>query len=111
MAPYGGGFVHFCGRHEYLFESLCANSLVRAIDLGNPESYDLDSLASVAARTGTVLHTRLPALAGEGWEAYTRRIASVMKRHGARCVLRPLVYPSPRDECRAMLDLWHDLTS
>jgi hypothetical protein len=111
MEPFGGGFVHYCGRHEHLFESLCRSSLVRAIDLGNAEAYDLDFLASVAARTGTVLHTRLPGLEGEGWEAYLRRIGAAMKKHGARCVLRPLVYPSSREECGAMLDLWHRLTS
>lgn len=39
-AHFDGGFVHFCGRHKYLFEALCRLPLVRAIDLGNSELYD-----------------------------------------------------------------------
>ena len=110
MEPYGGAFLHYCGRHEFLFEWLCRMDLVRAIDLGNPEMYDLDLLAGVAAETDTVLYTRVAPLEGETWETYLRRIAGVICSHGTRCVLRPLVFPSDRHECRAMLDLWHELT-
>ena len=111
MAPYGGGFVHYCGRHEFLFEWLCRNELVRAVDLGNPEMYDLDFITGAAGETGTVLYSRVAPLEGEAWRPYLERIAKSLRKHGTRCVLRPLVYPEDRDECRDMLEMWRDLTS
>lgn len=36
-----------------------------AIDLGNPEKYDLRWLLEDCARSGTVLYSRLPAANGE----------------------------------------------
>ncbi|MBN1558399.1 MAG: hypothetical protein JW951_09665, partial [Lentisphaerae bacterium] len=42
--PYGGLFVHYCGRHEVLFRKLAELPFVRAVDLGNPEHYNLEDL-------------------------------------------------------------------
>ncbi|MFN7996849.1 MAG: hypothetical protein U0Q18_24765 [Bryobacteraceae bacterium] len=109
--PFGGCFVHFCGRHEYLFEQLCRMPEVRAIDLGNPEKYDSRWLLNKCAESGTVLFSPLPAEAGEDWRGYTARLAGLAKQTGARMILRPVVFPQSRDECREMQQLWHELTS
>jgi len=110
MEPYGGGFVHYCGKHEPFYEFICEHPLVRAIDLGNPELYDVDWLAEIASRTGTVLYTRLPSLEGEGWDEYVTRLGHTAQSSGARMVLRATVYPDTRTECRDMLAMWHDVT-
>ncbi len=111
LAPFGGGFAHFCGHHEPLFQRLCDSERVRAVDLGNPEMWDTRWLMERAAETGTVLHSRLAAEPGESWQAYTRRLAGLACQTGARCILRPVVFPSDRDGCRAMRELWHELTA
>ncbi|HUW20170.1 MAG TPA: hypothetical protein VMW16_12805 [Sedimentisphaerales bacterium] len=112
---FGGVFMHYCGRHEYFFERLCRCEGVKAIDLGNPEMYDTRWLFELCAETGTVLYSRVAAdekeKSTEDWEGYVRRLAELVKDTGARCVLRPLVFPQGRDECGAMLDLWHELTA
>jgi hypothetical protein len=107
--PFGGGFAHFCGRHESLFEQLCASPLICAID-NQPGMHDTRWMLERCAETGTVLCSRVDAEPGEGWEAYTRRMAGLVRETGARCILRPMVYPTGRDECAAMRDLWHELT-
>ena len=107
---FGGAFLHYCGRHPDLFEMLCRLPCVRAIDLGNPEMYDTRWLMERCAETGTVLHSRLAAEPGEAWDAYARRLGGLVRATGARCILRPLVYPQTRDECSQMKELWHDLT-
>jgi len=109
-APFGGAFFHYCGRHTAFFEMLCRMPCVRAIDLGNPEMYDTRWLMEQCAATGTVLHSRLAAEPGESWEGYTRRLGQLVRDSGARCILRPLIYPEKRDECSEMKELWHDLT-
>ncbi len=110
LQPFGGGFVHFCGRHEALFEGLCLSPWVQAIDLGNSESFDLRWLLDRCAETETVLYSRIACVPGEEWQAYVRRIGTLVKETGARVVLRPLASPENRVDCAAMLDLWHELT-
>jgi len=110
LEPFGGGFVHYCGHHEYFFERLCHCPWVRAIDLGNSEMYDHRWLFERCAEHGVVLHSRVSAQEDEEWPVYLRRLGALVKDTGARCILRPLVFPESRDECVAMLDLWHDLT-
>jgi hypothetical protein len=110
-APFGGAFVHYCGRHNAFFEQLCRCPQVRAIDLGNSESYDLRWLLEQCAGGGKVLYSRIAAQPGEDWQTYLRRIAAVIRETGTRVVLRPMVFPATREECAAMLDLWHELTA
>lgn len=109
--PFGGAFVHYCGRHNPFFEQLCACPQVRAIDLGNSEMYDLRWLLEKCAADNKVLYSRVAAKPGESWETYLRRIAEVINGTGARVILRPMVFPETRAECQAMLDLWHELTA
>ncbi len=109
-AGFGGAFVHFCGNHKPLLERLCQMDEVRAIDLGNPEMYDSRWLLERCAETGTVLYSRLAAEPSETWESYVRRLGTLTSMTGARVILRPLVYPTARDECQAMRDLWHEMT-
>ena len=112
---FGGVFMHYCGRHEYFFERLCRCKGVQAIDLGNPEMYDTRWLFELCGQTNTVLYSRIAAGEKEkkerDWEAYVRRLAHLVKNRGARCILRPLVFPESREECAAMRELWHELTA
>jgi hypothetical protein len=35
----------------------------------------------------------------------------MVRETGARCILRPMLFPATRKESADMLYLWHDLTS
>lgn len=111
MAPFEGGFLHFCGLHMPFFERLCKSERVRAIDLGNPEKYEARWLLERCADTGTVLYSRLPAQEGETGPAYVARIATLVRQAHARVILRATVRPRSRDEALAMLDQWHERTA
>jgi hypothetical protein len=110
LEPFDGGFAHFCGLHRPFFERLCACELVRAIDLGNPEKYDIRWLLEQSATSGTVLYSRLPALDGEGALACVKRIGTLVRETGARVVLRATVVPRSRNEAAEMLTAWQELT-
>ncbi len=110
-AEFGGIFLHYCGKHARLFEMLTAMSCVKAIDLGNPESYDTRWLLQRCEETGTVLHSRLPAEPDESWEDYVRRLGNLVHETGARVVLRATLRPESQPEAQAMCDLWHELTN
>jgi len=109
-APFGGAFVHFCGRHPGLLERLCRLEEVLAIDLGNPEMYDTRGVLQQCAASDTVLYGRLAAEPGESWEPYLRRLAGLVRQTAARVILRPVVFPESRAECAAMQALWHECT-
>jgi hypothetical protein len=110
LAPFDGGFVHFCGLHQPFFELLCACPWVRAIDLGNPEKYDPRWVLERCAASGTVLYSRLPALDGEDALAYARRLGTLVHETNARVILRATVQPRHRDEASEMLAMWRELT-
>ena len=109
--PFGGAFVHYCGKHDGLFRLLCAAPWCRAIDLGNPEAYDPQWLFENAAQTETVLYTRLPSLAPEGPLDYITRLATMASEAGTRLVLRSTVVPESRGQAEEMLGTFHELTS
>lgn len=111
MAPFGGGFMHYCGLHKPFFERLCKCELVRAVDLGNPEKYDVHWLLAQCTTTGTVLYSRLPAFAGETGLAYVRRLGTLVRQTKARVILRATVQPRSRQEAGEMLSLWRELTA
>jgi len=107
---FGGIFMHYCGKHDYFFEKLCSLESVKAIDLGNPETYNTRWLFDCCAKTNTVLYSRINALENERWDQYIQRLAKLANDTGARCILRPLAFPSEKHLCREMLDIWHQLT-
>lgn len=42
LKEFGGGFIHFCGKNEYLLEAYLKLDLVRAINFGNPDMYNFE---------------------------------------------------------------------
>ena len=108
---FGGVFVHYCGRHQALFDQLAVLPGVKAIDLGNPESYDVRRLMEIGSTTDTVLYSRLAPEGDEDWRAYTERLAGLVADTGARLILRPGLFPDSLQACREMLDLWHERTA
>jgi hypothetical protein len=111
VRPFGGAFVHYCGRHEHLFRLLCEQDWCRAIDLGNPESYELEWLLSICAATDTVFYSRIAPLPGEEWRDYVDRVGRLISETGARAVIRPLVVPRTREECEEMKERFAELTA
>jgi hypothetical protein len=109
--PFGGAFVHYCGKHDAMFSMLCRASWCRAVDLGNPESYDPRWLAEQCAASGTVLYSRLPTDDEECPVDYVRRIGKLAAETGARMVLRATAIPESRTQGEEMLGLFHELTN
>ncbi len=108
--PFGGGFVHYCGYHPTFFEQHTALPEIKAIDLGNPEKYNIRKLLERCAETGTVFYSRVAGELGENWKEYIQRIGSLVADTGARVILRPLIFPATKEECKEMQEIWHEIT-
>lgn len=109
--PFGAAFVHYCGWHQPFFAKLCSADRVRAIDLGNPEKYDVAWLLERCAATETILYSRLPPLPSESPLAYVQRLGALVRLTGARVILRATVTPRSCSEAAEMLAAWHELTT
>jgi len=109
--PFGGAFVHYCGKHEYLYEQILRQDFVKAIDLGNPEMYETQWLLDMCAQTETIFYGKLAGEPDENWQHYINRIAGIVRSSGARCVLRPEIFPEEKQQCNEMRQMWHDMTS
>ena len=109
-APFGGAFAHFCGRSEDLFQQLCRSASIKAIDVQSG-MHSAAWLLEQCAEHDTVLYSRIEGNPGESWKSYVDRIGGLVRSTGARCILRPTVFPTERSACAAMLDRWRELTA
>ena len=110
IKPFGRAFFHFCGKHENFLSMVCNLNEVSALNLGNPEVYDLDYLFHLLGKTDTVYFGHLPILFGESGETYLERLAGYCKKFKARLILVADYHPGSDMEKIHLVNLWHRLT-
>jgi hypothetical protein len=124
-AAFGGLFMHYCGYHEGFLNACVGQSWARVLNLGNPESYDLDDLLMRCGKGRTVYFGVLQPDQDEDDDSYLERMAELAGRNASGLILvaPPLRSSTPDDglsgsvvsfseqRCRRMRDLWHDLTA
>jgi len=77
LKAFGGGFVHYCGKHDYLLESYLQLEEVRAVNLGNPEMYEFNSTMQKFLNYGKCYFGLWPKKKKETLEEYIYRIKQV----------------------------------
>lgn len=109
LRPFGGGFVHYCGRNDHLFEALLAMPEVRGINLGNPEKHDPQSYMQALLAHDKFYFGFWPRRPGEGLRDYLQRMLDLAsgRRKGLIFLLTPqeLGTGSPAEAVR----LWREL--
>ena len=108
--PFGRLFLHYCGRHVDFLRLACEMPEISAVNLGNPEMYDLEEVLGLCGGTDTVYFGHLPRQGGEDPEAYLRRLATLCRRQGARLILVCDYEPRGGEEKRELVRAWHTLT-
>jgi hypothetical protein len=107
LAAFGGGFVHYCGRNEYLLEAYLEVDEIRALNLGNPEMYDFDKTMKKFIESGKSYFGMWPKKAGETLEQYITRMkeASCRGQKGLLLHFDENMYPeySPAQ----ILEMWN----
>ena len=81
---FGGGYVHYCGKHEGLFERLLGLPLVRGFNFGNPEFHDMDAMLARMASAGKVYYGGVNALPGETRRGFFARVRNSATAHDNR---------------------------
>ena len=110
IAPFGRGFMHYCGKHSAFLQMVCEMEEISTLNLGNPELYDLDELFSLAGRTHTVYFGHFDVFEGEDGFSYLERLADYCGRHGAKLILVSGYQLGDQEEKQQLVERWHVLT-
>lgn len=93
----GGGYVHYCGRNEHLYNAVMAEPLCFGLNFGNPEKHDMDAVLKDCAASGRIFQGIIPRGQDEGWDQYFER---VLKASFNGRQIHALAQISCRDESR-----------
>jgi len=107
LAPFGGGWYHFCGDGSHILGSILDTKGVKGINFGNPEMYDFQHVMAQVLRRGKFYTGTIPQRNGESVQQFMDRIASYIGGRRSGLILHAL----PRDnsmESAEVLDLWYE---
>jgi len=108
MKAFGGGFVHYCGKHDYLLDAYLRIKEVRAINLGNPEGYDFEKTMDKFLKYQKVYFGLWPKEDQEGIEEYMQRMKDKTKDGKCGLLLHFDEMMFPGYSCERILGLWHN---
>jgi len=84
----GGGYIHYCGKNDYLFDEVIKQEYVNGLNLGNPEKHDMIEVLHIVSKAGKVYYGALPKSKDENFEMYFYRILSAATFDG-KCRILP----------------------
>ena len=83
LKHFGGGYVHYCGKNDYLLEALLDEPLVFGINFGNPEKHDMTEVlkrcrdnkkayvGSINKKEGETLFDYFTRILGSSYDAHS----------------------------------------
>ncbi|MDR1598317.1 MAG: hypothetical protein LBS11_00285 [Oscillospiraceae bacterium] len=112
VAPYtrrllsysGGGYVHYCGRNDYLFRTVLAEPLAYGLNFGNPEKHNMEECVAALAAKGKVYYGASARNGGESRADYYARTLAASLDNGRSRLL--LCDSCAADEVGAVRDEW-----
>ena len=109
LAPFGGGWVHYCGNNEHVYRSLLRSPWVRGINFGNPERHDFTRVLPELIAAGKFYYGAPPRGEEETLEAYFRRVISYTGGARVGLIFIPELRPDESVEPTRVLELWRGM--
>jgi len=109
LKAFGGGFVHYCGKHDYLLESFLKLDEVRAIHLGNPEMYYFDTTMQKFIDYKKCYFGLWPKEESETLEEYIFRIKQTTDGGRRGLILHFDEAMFPEYSCQDILQKWKEI--
>lgn len=101
----GGGYVHYCGKNDHLFDEVMKIDNAYGLNFGNPEKQDMDKMLTRCAENGKVYYGKVPQNEGESYEDYFLRCLKASEKDGLYKLLLKLSVPiEKRDEVHKAWD-------
>lgn len=109
LSHFGGGYIHYCGHNEHLFNAFISSPLVIGLNLGNPEKHDMEYVLGRCRDTGKVYYGVLKKDNNESFEDYFTRLLACSSKNGVGSLL--LQYRCRMEEREEVLDAWRSVCS
>jgi hypothetical protein len=109
LEAFGGGFVHYCGKHDYLLESYLQLEKVQAVNLGNPEMYEFDSTMQKFLNYGKCYFGLWPKEDEETLEEYIFRMKQATGGGRGSLILHFDEAMFPGCSCQDILQKWKEI--
>lgn len=82
VAPYihraleaaGGGYVHYCGKNEHLYQVVLDEPLAYGLNFGNPDKHDMEQVLRDCAARGKVFYGGMPMKRAEDLRGFFLRM-------------------------------------
>ena len=100
----GGGYIHYCGRNDHLFDSFLGLEKVRGINFGNPDMHDMEEILQRISQKGKVYYGYVTKFEGENISDYFSRVRKAATVDG-KCRLL-LSYNASYDEKDKIIAAW-----
>jgi hypothetical protein len=109
LEAFGGGFIHFCGKNDYLLESYLKLDKVRAVNLGNPEKYDFDTTMQKFIDYRKCYFGLWPKMEKENLDEYTNRMKRATGGGKRGLLLHFDEAMFPEYSCQDILQKWKEM--
>jgi uroporphyrinogen-III decarboxylase len=107
--PFGGAIIHFCGRADYLLDSLLELPEVKGINLGEPNLQKLsyEEIMKKLLSKGKTYYGSWPKKEEEDTKSYFKRILAPLKGKKKNLVLAYSLTKEEQRNPQAVMELWH----
>ncbi len=82
LERFGGGYVHYCGKNDRLFNAVLNEPLVHGLNFGNADMHDMDDVLKKLAHAGKVYYGGVPSRPDETRADFFRRVLTASKKDG-----------------------------
>jgi hypothetical protein len=111
LAPFGGGWVHYCGDNDEVYCSLLQAPQVRGINFGNPERHDFSRVLPELIEAGKFYYGNPPRLDDESLNVYFHRVLGYTGGARKGLIFVPELRGDEPKEPARVLDLWRSIQS
>ena len=109
--PFGGAVVHFCGKADYLLDSLLDLPEIKGINLGEPDWQELsyEQIMKMLLNKEKTYYGHWSKKQGESTEKYFRRMLEPLEGEKRGLILAYNLTEEEKKNPQAVMDLWHSL--
>lgn len=108
LAEIGGGYVHYCGHNEHLFQAVLDEPLAHGLNFGNPDHHDMHAVLAALAARGKLYYGGCPRPEGMALEAYFEALQRSALVDGRIWLL--LQHTCTADDAALVSDAWNRAT-
>lgn len=110
LRPFGGGWVHFCGKNDHLLDMVIDVEEVRGINFGNPEMYNHEEVMRKLLERGKFYFGAWPKKKNESMDKYLKRILEPVKREKKGLIFTAAVENTEDwQNADSVISLWRSL--